>query len=300
MATISDSMQATITANWTGAGGAEPSYYVSDDFRTEPPLGKDAVWIYEPDMPTSDPLIGGASANKFYTLTIIVNTATGDDRLKELADEVERVINNNAITGMHYQKVKSRQNVSRSRRGIWVYQEQIVVDLRQFAVSSATAYGAGSAQMTQAELEAMLMYGSSNAAWVPCSFLGSVADNFKYVNNAYIDNDDDTDTILHYYVPAPSSKGTLKLYIAGTQIVLKSANASNYVTSTYVSGVNADGTISVIDTDATNKNSGGTHEDTFTGVDASSYKQVIVRLNAVLTNAAALQITGVNISVYYA
>jgi len=158
------------------------------------------------------------------------------------------------------------------------------------------------AKITSSEysLAEALMLGSANAAWVPCSYFGVVADNFSWLNDAYMSNTDDTDTIIHFKLHMPTVKGTLKLYVAGTQVILADADATDYITATYVSGVNTDGSISVIDTDNTNKDTATTHEDTFTGVDCSSYKQVVVRLSAVLTTATDLDIVGVNVKCYYA
>jgi hypothetical protein len=143
MTSIPDSVKATLDAGWTGAGGAEPTYYVSEDFRTDPPLGKDGIWIPTGTLKTKIVPVNDTYSNKLHTLDVIVNTQTDEDRLKEIADEVERILNATAITGATYQKVIDRKSNVGQYKGIWVYQEIITVDIREQLASSASAYGAG-------------------------------------------------------------------------------------------------------------------------------------------------------------
>ena len=300
MATIPDSVQATITAGWTGAGGAEPTYYVSEDFRTDPPLGKDGIWIPTVTLKTKIQGVNDTYSNKLHTLEVIVNTQTDEDRLKEIADEVERVLNATAITGATYQKVIDRKSNVGQYKGIWVYQEILVVDIREQLASSASAYGGTAPSLTQAQLEDLLMYGSANAAWVPCAFEGgNVQADYEINVTGTITNTGAGAMGLIFTLPYPPTKGSLKLYVSGTEVGLDDADASNFVTAVYVLGITFD-TQAVIDVVGTNLTTIAAHQDTFTAVDCSSYDKVIVNVECTNPNAGNLDISYVTIRCYYA
>ena len=143
MATIPDSVKAQLDADWTGAGGAEPTYYVEEDFRTKPPLGQDAIWIMSRTLDTGARPINDTFVTEEHVLELVVNTQTSADRLKEISDEVVRILNATAITDITYQRMKSRHRNSGELENIWVYQEVITYDLKQQMKSSTAAYGAG-------------------------------------------------------------------------------------------------------------------------------------------------------------
>ena len=88
MATIPDSIKATLDAQWTAAGGAEPAYYVTEDytFQAKPPQGKDFIWIISKTLNTTTDAVNESFTNYTHTLDIIVNSATTGDRLKEISD----------------------------------------------------------------------------------------------------------------------------------------------------------------------------------------------------------------------
>ena len=111
MTTIPDSIKAQLDADWTAAGGAEPTYFVSEDFRTNPPLGKDGLWIPTETLKTDVRPVNDTYANHNHTIDLIVNTITSEDRLKELSDEVVRILNATAIASMTYQRITNRKRV---------------------------------------------------------------------------------------------------------------------------------------------------------------------------------------------
>ena len=145
MATIPDSVKAQLDADWTGAGGAEPAYYVEEDFRTNPPLGEDAVWIMSSTLDTDSETINDKFATEKHVLEMVVNTLTSEDRLKELGDEVVRILNATAITDITYQRLKRRKITSGVEKGVFNYQEVITYDLQQQMKDSAASFGPGSA-----------------------------------------------------------------------------------------------------------------------------------------------------------
>ncbi len=142
MTTIPASVKAQLDADWTGAGGAEPPYYVAEDYRTNPPLGGDSIWIL--DNTDVDPqIVNDTFVNEFLTIDIVV-TATTADRLKEIGDEVVRILNASRVANITYQRYKRRRNVSGvDVNKVFINQEIIQYDMREQMKSSAAAYGAG-------------------------------------------------------------------------------------------------------------------------------------------------------------
>ena len=142
MATIPDSIKATLDAQWTGAGGAEPTYYVGEDYTytSPPPTGKEYIWIISRELKTDIKPVNDTYATVTHTLPIIVNTTTSGDRLKEICDEIARILDANPITGANYQKVINRS--LNPPENLQVHRELIVVTIKTFLADSATAYGA--------------------------------------------------------------------------------------------------------------------------------------------------------------
>jgi hypothetical protein len=293
---IPDSVKATLDAQWTAAGGAEPTYYVSEDFRTDPPLGKDGIWIPTGTLKTRVVPVNDTYSNIFHTLDIIANTQTDEDRLKEIADEIERILNLYPITGATYQKVTDRKSNVGQYKGIWVYQEVITVDIREQLASSSSAYGANTAANY---LNSLLMYGSANAAWVNCVF-HSVSTPAKVQNSGGVDlaNVDGTDVSVAFELLIPKAKGSLKLYISGIRYDLEDADATDYVTRTRIFGL-TQGALTTINDDTTDYTAPALITDTFTAADCSGYRQVLVWQDWVCTNALDLGIRGVQVQCYY-
>ena len=143
MATIPASLEAQLDADWTGAGGAEPTYYSTEVFTysNPPPMGKDFVWIVEKSLKTLSPRFNDLYANKTHTIDIIVNSGTTAARLKELSDEVERILNATAITGVHIQHIEARDLITPETTKNHL--ERVEVQMRTLLSASSTAYGAG-------------------------------------------------------------------------------------------------------------------------------------------------------------
>jgi hypothetical protein len=403
MATIPDSIKARLDADWTGAGGTEPAYYVGEDFRTNPPLGKDGVWILSGTLDTDPRVVNDKYVDEFHTIDIIVNTQTSEDRLKELADEVVRIMNATTITDVTYQRLMRRRNISDAdHRGIFNYQTVLTYDLRQTMKDSAASYGSGTtgdfavvgnltvggtaavtgvlsaysglyasvtnnlrlhhdgadAYLTNAlgdlympttavknnadskgfytgagddgrfyhdgsdtrlvtstgnlqledgtdtvtltNIADLLMFGSANAAWVPCAFEGTTQiGKWTHDVNGRLLNVDAQDFYATYLCPLPTTKGSLKLYVAGTQVSLNDADAGDKVDDTFVFGLTST-TVDELDRLQTDRTTAGDHEDTFTAVDCSGYVQIKLLLNCIVTDANQLDINGVSLKCYYA
>lgn len=298
MTTIADSIKGTLDAGWTAAGGAEPTYYVSEDYTTTnpPPAGKDYIWVNSTSHRTKSEAKNDTFSNITHTIEVIANTLTSADRRKEIADEIVRILDSTAITGVQWQKCTGRE-VIRPEKLRGAQTEKIVVTMIELLASSTSAYGANTAA---SYLNELLMYGSANAAWVPCIFeLGS--------NNA-LSVDDATDTIantagtdinLRYVLPEPTVKGTLKLYITGCRVVIGSANATNYLDALGVYGTTHAGKTAILPDD-TNRTAQGTYTTSHAAIDCSGYTNILVYLIDVVADAWAFHVASVSLLCYYA
>ena len=296
MTTIPDSIKAQLDADWAiGTGGVEPTYYVSEDFRTNPPLGKDGLWIPTETLKTDVRPVNDTYANHNHTIDLIVNTITSEDRLKELADEVVRILNATAITDMTYQRITNRKRVSGDYNGIWVYQEIITVDMREQMATSAAAYGAGAGT----NLDDLLMYGSAHAAWVPCIFeLPSIASSV-IGTGANLTNVAALDPVVAYVCPLPTVKGSLKLYTSGVRVGISDADADDFLNQVVVRGTTYAG-ITNLNNDTTDYTSAQRVEQTFVAVDCSTYDQLLVSLVLACATGGELDINYVTLRCYYA
>jgi len=314
MTTIPDSIKAQLDADWTGAGGVEPTYYVSEDYRTNPPLGKDAVWIPTQTLDTQDDPVNDVYVTRKHILELIVSTTTSEDRLKELSDEVVRILNATAITGMTYQRIKRRKRVSGEYKGIWVYQEIITLDLREQMASSASAYGAGTTgdfavvgELTVSTYNILdaLMLGSANAAYVPMTLHGHYS--FAWANSisaGWISNVGGDNMQIDMIMPIPCLKGSLKLYITNLKFGVADASGTDYITAITINGFNGN-VRTQLDIDGTNHTAAG--DKTFSGavmpaaaIDVSSYQSVIATFTVFCTGANDMDFGNVRMECYYA
>jgi len=139
MTTIADALKATLDAQWTAAGGTEPTWYVTDDISMRPPNAQDYVLIESYTLMTDIKAINDTYANRTHRIEMEVNSATDDNRLKELTDEVVRILDSVAITGVNWQKVSKRENIS--NKHVPFYREKVTVSLLELMAASTGAYG---------------------------------------------------------------------------------------------------------------------------------------------------------------
>jgi hypothetical protein len=157
--------------------------------------------------------------------------------------------------------------------------------------------------ITGAYLEDLLMFGSGNAAYVPCALEGTDRDpstEWEHSVTGIIENKFAAGTQYYTFVcPMPTNKGSLKLYVAGTTLSVAVADATDYSTAVTVYGCTG-ATNDSLDSDATNRTAAGDHVNTFTAVDASGYALVKVRVAVVGAAADEFQFNGVSLKCYYA
>lgn len=144
MTTIPASIKDTLDANWSvPTGGTEPTYYLGDSQQPTTLLGIDAVFIDSKTLYTTTKQLNDTYSNKVHTIDLLVNGITAD-RLKEITDEVVRILNSTAITGIHEQKATNVRSVSDRVKSL-SHRAMVTVTMKEIMVDSATAYGSGSA-----------------------------------------------------------------------------------------------------------------------------------------------------------
>jgi hypothetical protein len=156
--------------------------------------------------------------------------------------------------------------------------------------------------LTGAQLEDLLMFGSGNTTWYPCSWIGhsgTTRDYYISLGTGHISNLNANDAGLRFDLMTPTVKGGLKLYITGSRVVINDADAGDYIDTTTVYGY-TNSALTALNQDATDYNSPAVWDDTFGAVDCSSYNGVFVFLNTVVTDANDLDLAGVFLQCYYA
>jgi len=155
-------------------------------------------------------------------------------------------------------------------------------------------------------LEELLMYGSANATWVPCKFvgcnIGSTIPTRTY--GIKITNVSTGINSWVFWLDLPPIKGTKKLYISAIQICLHDVDTNNYVDSIIVEGVSSTTTTTLFAYLTDIKTIGVTELDFvdngYSVADASSYYMVAVSLTLNLDTAGALDLAFVRLKCYYA
>jgi hypothetical protein len=117
-------------------------------------------------------------------------------------------------------------------------------------------------------------------------------------NNNVMTNLGADDMDVTYACPLPTNKGSLKLYIKGTRVILLQADGDDMVNNTLLVAFSA-GNRTVLDTDATDKNAAQEWDDSFTAEDCSTYDIIKVSLDCTNTGAGHLDISGVLVHAYY-
>jgi len=296
MTTIPDSISATLTTQWTAAGGVLPTIYVTEDhvYSNPPPGGLDYIWIPAKSLLYNPKRMNDKYKNRTYTLELVANSATTADRLKEISDEIERVLDLYPITGVTLQNITNRQIVTPERMNRPM--EQITITMVSLLTTSTSGYGANTSANY---LNSLLMYGAANAAWVPCIMEGASANAQYYVTASTIVNLGAVDCYYRFSLPLPTSKGSLKLYISGIRVGIYDAGVADYVTQTLIYGDVYDTATGLLN-DTTDYNSPQRMENTFAAVDCSVYDHIHATLLTFVTTGTELDIIFVTIRCYYA
>ncbi len=162
-----------------------------------------------------------------------------------------------------------------------------------------------SAQLHQllADYNAALMIGAANSAWIPCALFtwdDPVAHPFDG-GSITIRNTGATNFVVSMLVPLSTNRGGKKLYIKGIGVSVLDSDAGDYVDRARLFGMNFNSLTPLqdIDFDTVHGTAPGEFTDSFAADDISSYKQVVITLNFVVTNANDLDISSITADCYY-
>ena len=298
MTTIPDSISATLTAQWTAAGGVLPTIYVTEDhvYSNPPPGGLDYIWIPAKSLLYNPKRMNDKYKNRTYTLELVANSATTADRLKEISDEIERVLDLYPIIGVTLQNITNRQIVTPERMNRPM--EQITVTMVSLLTTSTSGYGANTSANY---LNSLLMYGSANAAWVPGTWAGTTVAGTVITEGAHYKNADANDALWLFQLSLPLVKGGLKLYTDGFKLIVIDAAAADYVTRIFYQGEHTQATtITYFDTTTTDRTAAGDYTYTIAATDLSSFDYVGVQIQTFVTNVGGLDIGPPLFHVWYA
>jgi len=149
------------------------------------------------------------------------------------------------------------------------------------------------------DYKAHLMIGSANSALVPCSSWSWTGGIAVWSGGAIkISNEAGTNYAINLVAPLPTNRGGLKLYIDGINISVADADADDYLDQVRAFGLDFNSLVT-LHTDTTNRTSANEYLYTFTAVDVSVYKQVLITINMVATDARQGDIAAVAARVYY-
>lgn len=144
MVTVGDAVLSAIDTNWSGAGGAKPTI-ISEEDETHSRF-KTVDWILARTFSRGEDI---AELNDTYVkrdimLTLRVNAydATNKEaRLEEIVTEIERIMNNDGVTGFHSVKVRRIDYGPTDKRVKNVCRADLTVSLKIRVQDGATAPG---------------------------------------------------------------------------------------------------------------------------------------------------------------
>jgi hypothetical protein len=182
MATIGDAIIGAINTNWAvPTGGVKPTLANTEDVRFDYPDVTELVIALSYTLYTRVERVNDTYVDRFHTITLQAQTTDAtnkEERLIEIVDEVDRIMNTNGVTGFTTIKIM-KKDYTPSDRSRGVYAANLHLELIERNTDSATAAGS----TTTMPIAALTMYGSTNAAWVPCIFV--VDDTGSKVRSAY-------------------------------------------------------------------------------------------------------------------
>ena len=151
----------------------------------------------------------------------------------------------------------------------------------------------------QAAINALLMLGSNNSAWIPGAFdgLSTTTYQMRKVGGSY-SNLGATDYALAIKCLLPTSKGDYKLHCDGIKIEVEAADATDYVDRVRLFGVDYDSFDSKLD-NGSNRVTPNSYVYPVIDFDASSYTSIELLINIVATTISEIKVADVLFRCYY-
>ena len=248
---------------------------------------------------TANGLLGRTYAEVRTDLALIIGTnvlaqRTLSSEVTKLSNTSIVVIDSTSVTNAEYARFTANGLESRSVAEMLGDIDAAPASHSHTDNTISDDIGAGGA--TLAQLADLLMFGSSNAEWVPCIFEGTNTSSVAKVNNGQVVSAG-TNGELGFKLTTPSKKGTLSFTATDVLVVLSLADGSSYIDDTYVYFLDNSGHTEKFH-GSTNRDSAGSYSDSFTPFTLSDAETIGVKLQMVAVNAG-LEVTGVFIKGYY-
>lgn len=292
--TIPDTIFDTINDNWGSGGyaGAAPAIDTTETQTSSDKVTANVIEVRAQTLRERGEQKNDVFVNRHYTLDVYISTKTSAAQLTLLYDEVEYLLRNTAMTGIqleHIDKDWSASEWEQGRHSV-VLRVAVVALLSDGAVTSAAG--------VTASMQALLMYGSANAAWVPTHPSDNVST--KQINDWDVENVGASDFASWFVIPLACAKGSLKLYIAQVAIWISDADADDYIDYIDIWGVDfSTPAITQVVQDATNRDSTGVVTWDPTDRDMSAYRMALIKVGTVVTTAAELNFSFPVVKCYY-
>jgi len=157
--------------------------------------------------------------------------------------------------------------------------------------------------ITSTDICDLLMFGSGNAAWQPCTVMHeSAIGAFTVGGTGYIRNATAAaNQSLLFSLPLPTNKGSLKLYCTGVRLLVNDADATNLIDSVELYGVTEVGLTGLNITDEdTDRVAQGDYTYALADTDCSGYDTMVVSIVCDTANIANLDFAVPLVECFYA
>jgi hypothetical protein len=148
MATIGDAILGAINTNWAvPTGGVKPTLANTEDVRFDYPDVTEIVIALSYTLYTRVERVNDTYVDRFHTITLQAQTTDATDmeeRLHEIVDEVDRILNTNGVTGFTTVKMM-KKDYTPSDRSRGIYAANLHIELIERNTSAATAAGSTTA-----------------------------------------------------------------------------------------------------------------------------------------------------------
>jgi hypothetical protein len=156
MATIGDAIIGAINTNWAvPTGGVKPTLANTEDVRFDYPDVTELVIALSYTLYTRVERVNDTYVDRFHTITLQAQTTDAtnkEERLHEIVDEVDRIMNTNGVTGFTTVKIM-KKDYTPSDRSRGIYAANLHIELIERNTAAATAAGSTTAStMTIDEL----------------------------------------------------------------------------------------------------------------------------------------------------
>lgn len=275
--TIADTVFDVINDNWGSGGyaGATPKIETTETQRSNNVVSTDVIQVRHYTLRDEPQGVNDKYEDHFYSIDVSVSSKTSPAQLELLVNEVDYLLKNTTMTGI---QIDAKRRIIKDYSEMRWQQAVHSVVLRVHLVALLSDSAVTSAAGVTASMQALLMYGSANAAWIPCVYNGYSGSMLVSSSAGVFAPPAAGTKYLGFIIPLPTLKGTLKLYVGDLKIDgITGLDANNYITQITLNGFKMSTSANTpVFNDATNKTANETITWAHTADDMSSYDYVHV------------------------